>query len=282
MLVAYVHVATSDPATAEAARDYLRSVSDSADMFRLCLERLHTATLTQRHDHVKFVCLNMLQRGIEQRYQALGEEAKSFIRTQLLLYVRDVLPAHPVPKYVTARVATCLTAIAKSDYPGAWPSFFDDFISFLPQGAVPAELFVLTLTTLEEDIIKADTTMSTGQTRERMDAVIAMGIKDAMRAGPLPAIVGALETIILTYMGSHPALALSALSILAVYVEWIELDLVVNDKFFPLLFNLLSEPTLRNGAAAVLTAITTKGMPRYALTNHLYIYLIEHFHFNFN
>jgi exportin-T len=262
VMCAYVDVATSDLASAAAARDYLKAVSDSDDVFRTVLDRLHVATVERRHDSIKFVCLNIAQRAIEQRYADISEEDKSYVRTSLLIFVRDVLPQFPLPRHIKARVSTCLTAIAKFDFPTAWPSFFADFISFLPQGPEPAELFLQTLKTLEEDIIQADSTMSTGLERPKMDAVIAMAIKDAMRAGPLPAIVDATHTIITTYQASHPALALDALTVLAVYVEWIELDLVVNDKFFPLLFELLSAEQLRTGAVAVLSAIASKGMPR--------------------
>jgi exportin-T len=63
-----------------------------------------------------------------------------------------------------------------------------------------------------------------------------------------------------TYQNSQPALAGRCLQVIGAYISWIDINLVVNDQFFPLLVQQLSRTDLREDTADCLLFIVTKGM----------------------
>jgi len=89
-----------------------------------------------------------------------------------------------------------------------------------------------------------------------------MSFKDTMREGPLHDVAESWYTLVATYHAAAPDAAAAVLIAASRYIHWIDIGLVANDMFVPLLYTVLQMPSeeLRGAAAEFLTEIINKRM----------------------
>lgn len=63
-----------------------------------------------------------------------------------------------------------------------------------------------------------------------------------------------------TYEMSQPELVCSCLNVVGLYVAWIDINLIANDRMVPVLIRYLKQPLLRESACECVTEIVHKGM----------------------
>jgi exportin-T len=108
---------------------------------------------------------------------------------------------------------------------------------------------------VDQDIISLDVPRSAEEAKQ------SMHFKDSMRERALADIADAWCRVVATYHASSPDTAASVLETVQRYVHWIDIGLVANDTFVPLLFTVLDAPQehLKGAAADVLTEIVRWG-----------------------
>lgn len=74
------------------------------------------------------------------------------------------------------------------------------------------------------------------------------------------------------YEQSCPELTCQCLEVVGAYVSWIDINLVANDRFVPILLKFMNDPLLRESACDCIHEIISKGMDPIAKTK-----LIESF-----
>lgn len=93
---------------------------------------------------------------------------------------------------------------------------------------------------------------------------VAGRVKDAMREQCVPQIVRAWYDIVSMYRNSDPEFCASVLDCTRRYISWIDIGLIVNDVFIPLLFELILldglPDQLRGAAAGCVLAVVSKRM----------------------
>lgn len=104
---------------------------------------------------------------------------------------------------------------------------------------------------VDQDIISLDVPRSAEEAKQ------SMHFKDSMRERALADIAEAWCSVVAAYHATAPDTAAAVLDTVQRYVHWIDIGLVANDKFVPLLFSVLGAPQegLRGAAADVLTEI---------------------------
>lgn len=97
-----------------------------------------------------------------------------------------------------------------------------------------------------------------------MAPIILSVLQDALREGPIHSVVDALYSVAATFHMQEPTLATLALSALQRFVCWIDIGLVVNERWLQLLFGVLASSTanvaLRGTAADCVTQVVSKRM----------------------
>ncbi|BBG98791.1 ARM repeat superfamily protein [Prunus dulcis] len=126
------------------------------------------------------------------------------------------------------------------------------------RGAMVIDMFCRVLNALDEELINLD------YPRTPEELAVAARVKDAMRQQCVAQIVRAWYDIVSMYRNSDEELCASVLESMRRYISWIDIGLIVNDAFIPLLFELvlvggLSEQ-LRGAAAGCLSAVVSKRM----------------------
>ncbi|XP_041002287.1 exportin-T-like [Juglans microcarpa x Juglans regia] len=247
-----------DDALKKKAKDYCDDIKEKPSICSICIKKLCFSSLLE----VQFWCLQTLQDVIRIRYASVSLDEKFFIRKSVFSIAcsepvddKNVARLLESPAYIKNKFAQVLVTLIYFEYPLIWPSVFFDFLSHLSKGAVVIDMFSRILNALDDELISLD------YTRSSEEMVAAGRIKDAMRQQCVPQIVRVWYDIVSLYRNSDQELCTSVLESMRRYISWIDIGLIVNDAFIPLLFDLiLVSEHLRGAAAACLLAVVSKRM----------------------
>ncbi|EXB23808.1 hypothetical protein L484_009569 [Morus notabilis] len=244
------------------AKEYCEKFKEEPAICRICIERLCFSNLIQ----VQFWCLQTLHDVIRVGYSSMSQDERYLIKKSVFLIAcfeglddhHNAVRVLQGPAFIKNKLAQVLVTLIYSEYPLIWSSMFVDFLPHLSKGAAVIDMFCRVLNALDVELISLD--------YPRTPEELAVGglVKDEMRQHCVPQIVRAWFDVISMYRNSDQEVCTSVLESMRRYVSWIDIGLIVNDAFIPLLFELvlvdgLSEQ-LRGAAAGCLLAVVSKRM----------------------
>ncbi|KAH1048222.1 hypothetical protein J1N35_039006 [Gossypium stocksii] len=242
------------------AVNFCQKIKGTPSICSLCIEKLCFCKLVQ----VQFWCLQALQEVIRVKYGSMSLEEKNFIRKSIfsmacLEGINDKMcVVLDSPAFIKNKLSQVLVTLIYFEYPLIWSSVFVDFLPHLSKGAVVIDMFSRLLNALDDELVSMD------YPRTAEEVAVAGRVKDAMRNQCVPQIVRAWYDIVSMYRNTDPETCVTVLDCMRRYVSWIDIGLIVNDAFIPLLFELilvdgLSEQ-LRAAAAGCVLAVVSKRM----------------------
>mmetsp|Transcript_15783 Transcript_15783/g.61661 ORF Transcript_15783/g.61661 Transcript_15783/m.61661 type:complete len:954 (+) Transcript_15783:303-3164(+) len=245
---------TADNDSKARAATYCGQVCNSADGWKQCLEKVFVAELAP----VRFSCLGMLIHITKHRYEALGPEEKSVLKASLLRWMAAYAPEHAatLETATKAKFAQLLAHVFLQEYPANWPDFFSSLAGALSTHPVVVELFLRLLDGIDEVVVSHE------YHRTPADVAAANAIKDQMRAECVGQFADIWYNVLSTCQQSHPLLVQLALKNIKQYIVWIDINLIVNERFLAVFFALLGSNVteFREGACETLESIASKGM----------------------
>ncbi|CCI50670.1 unnamed protein product [Albugo candida] len=223
-----------------------------------------------RYEHVKFYTLQVIQELIT---QGLSDDIAIQIRSVILLFIKqNAQYVEQSATYLKNKIAVVWTLLIKRDYPERWPNAFCDWMELLPLGDCMVEMYFRILIAIYEEVVDVDTSKASKATAHNMK------IKDAMREGSC--IAEAFDVFYKVLTSSDESerghqLSVAALETLKCFIGWVDIKLIVNDRYIPLLFQIIRERShLRCLAINCIFEIIDKGMDhekKLALLRHLNI-----------
>lgn len=240
------------------AKSYCSDIKEEASVCRICIEKLCCSNLVQ----VQFWCLQTLHEVIQTRYSTISPEEKHMIRGTVVSIVcledKNRIRVLEGPAFIKNKLAQVLIALIYFEYPLIWSSVFVDFLPHLRKGNVVIDMFCRVLNALDDELISLD------YPRTPEELTVAGRVKDAMRQQCVSQIVRAWYDIISMYRNSDQELCTNVLDSMRRYISWIDIGLIVNDAFVPLLFDLIlvgaPSDQLRAAAVRCLLAVVSKRM----------------------
>lgn len=261
ILILFDESGNIDEGLKKKAKDYCDEIKEKPSICSICIDKLCFSGIVQ----VQFWCLQTLHEVIRVRYASMSLDEKFFIRKSVfsiacLEAVDDNKVARVIegPAFIKNKLAQVLVTLICFEYPLIWSTVFVDFLPRLRKGVLVIDMFCRILNALDEELISLD------YTRTPEELAIAGRIKDAMRQQCVAQIVRAWYDIVSLYRNSDQELCTSVLESMRSYISWIDIGLIVNDAFIPLLFDLILDggllEQLRGAAAACLLAVVSKRM----------------------
>lgn len=242
------------------AQSMLLGVSQSNDAWRVCVTHLESS----QYAEVQFWCLQTLHGIIRsEAYDTLEGGSRDMLKRALLSCAAlsggqdgQAQKLAALPTFLRNKLAQVIVAVAGREYPNSWPSFFQDIMNSLNDHPVAIDSFCRILVSIHEDIVSLEVPRSAEEARR------SMGFKDAMREHALNDVARSWCHILNLFKESNPSIVASLLYAVERYVHWIDISLVANDQFMPLLFIVLESPDAegQTAAVAVLTEIVSKRM----------------------
>ncbi|GBF91404.1 exportin [Raphidocelis subcapitata] len=239
----------------ERATAYLNQLKASPEGWKFCVERFSATP----YPEVKFWCLQTLHEVVRAYYTQLDAQSQGAIKGALLTWLqRDctVESAGALPPFLRNKLAQVLVAIVQLEYPAVWPTFFRDLVAAARQGPGLADMLCRVMVAVDEDVISLEIP------RSQEEAKLSMHLKDSMRDRCIADVAEGWYELALAHRASRPQLAAFVLTTAARYVHWIDIGLVANDKFMPLLLELMEAPHsgLRAAATDCVIEVVSKRM----------------------
>ena len=243
------------------AKEYCDEIKEQPAICSLCIERLCFSDLIQ----VQFWCLQTLYDVVRARYSSMSPDERYLIKKSVFAIAclegiddRNAVRVLQGPAFIKNKLAQVLVTLIYSEYPLIWSSMFVEFLPHLSKGSSVIDMFCRVLNALDVELISLD------YPRSPEEVTVGGLVKDEMRQHCVPQIVRAWYDIVSMYRNSDQELCASVLESMRRYVSWIDIGLIANDVFIPLLFDLvlfdgLSEQ-LRGAAAGCLLAVVSKRM----------------------
>ncbi|PIA43073.1 hypothetical protein AQUCO_02000489v1 [Aquilegia coerulea] len=262
ILITFDEYGTIDPVLKSQAISYCQQTRETTNVLRICIEHLTYTKYVQ----VQFWCLQTLYEVLRQRYSSISLEEKSFIRNAIMamayydgsIYNENSVRVLDGPAFIKNKFAQVLVTLVYYEYPSICSSVFIDFLPHLSKGAVVIDMFCRFLNALDDELISLDYPHSPEE------LAVAGHVKDSMRQQCVPQIVRTWYDIVSLSRNSDPELCASVLDSMRRYISWIDIGLIANDAFVPLLFELIlvegPPEQLRGAAASCILAIVSKRM----------------------
>ncbi|CAI0419076.1 unnamed protein product [Linum tenue] len=261
VLISFDETGTVDSALKSQAVAFCQQIKESPTVARVCIEKLVFCKLVQ----VQFWCLQTVQEVISGRYSLLSLEEKDFFRKSVFSLCgfdgiddENAVRLLEGPAFIKNKLAQVLVTLIYFEYPLLWSSVFVDLLPQLSKGAKVIDMFCRVLNALDDELISLDYTRTADET------VIANRVKDAMRQQCIGQIVRVWYDIVCMYKNTDQELCSSVLDTMRRYISWIDIGLVMNDVFMPLLFELIlvdgSSEQLRGAACSCVLAVVSKRM----------------------
>ena len=243
---------TQDPSITPAVRDQATSFCDSIkarpDGWRLCWDRFaQTESL-----EVKFWCLQV----ILQSMLSLPAEARLELRGKVVSWLRDVGANKQEEVVVKNKLALVYAGLVRLDYPQNWPSAWQELMSLMEKGLPLVDFFLRVLAIFDQEVM-SDEVQRSNEDRQRSHQ-----IKHAMRERDVVSLVECWYRILTTLGTSAPQVVSDCLKVLSLYIVWIEILTVANDKFLSAVCNLIATASpSASEACECLAAVVSKKMP---------------------
>lgn len=261
ILISFDESGAVDSVLKSQAVAFCQQIKETPTICSICIEKLCYCNLVQ----VQFWCLQCLHDVICFRYNSMTVEEKLLIRKSVFAMVclEAIDDKNPVrvlegPAFIKNKLAQVLVTLIYYEYPLGWSSVFTDLLPCLRKGTLVIDMFCRILNALDDELISLD------YPRTPEEQTVAARVKDAMRQQCVSQIVAAWYEIVTMYRNSDQDLCASVLDSMRRYISWIDIELIANDVFIPLLFDLvlvdgLSEQ-LRGAAAGCVLAVVSKRM----------------------
>ncbi|KAI4329079.1 hypothetical protein L6164_021381 [Bauhinia variegata] len=261
ILIMFDESGAADDGLKKQAKNFCNDIKGKPSICSLCIEKLCFSNLVQ----VQFWCLQTLQEVIQARYSSMSPEEKYMIRTSVFSIVclegiddKNLARVLEGPAFIKNKLAQVMVTLIYLEYPMIWSTVFVDFFPHLSKGNVVIDMFCRVLNALDDELISLD------YPRSPEELTVAARVKDAMRQQCVAQIVRAWYDIVSMYRNSDQELCTSVLDSMRRYISWIDIGLVVNDAFIPLLFDLIlnggMSDQLRGAAVRCLLAVVSKRM----------------------
>jgi len=234
------------------AEEYCVNIANHNNQWKLAIEVFRVAI----REEVKFWCLQSIELQVKSRWEKLSEDSKTLLRSTVMDFYSNVACTTSQTLPVRNKLAVILVCFIRHEYPSPWRSFFSDIVQTLQKGTAAVDLFFRVLITIDEDIIEHARLSDSA-----LDHKIATRVKDAMRANDLTNLAKIWYEILTQTYEKQPKFAKQCLKLIDLYINWMPLNLVVNDTFLPLCFQLLEVQALQKEACDCFYEILKKRMP---------------------
>ncbi|KAK1576253.1 hypothetical protein Q3G72_012347 [Acer saccharum] len=243
------------------AVNYCQQFKENISICTVCIEKLCYCKLVQ----VQFWCLQTLHEVIRVKYGVMSSEEKGFVRQSVFsmacydsIYEKSAVRVLDSPAFIKNKLAQVLVTLIYFEYPMIWSSVFVDFMPHLSKGSVVIDMFSRVLNALDDELISLD------YPRTAEETAVAARVKDAIRQQCVEQIVRAWYDIVSMYRNSDFEVCTSVLESMRRYISWIDINLIANDAFLPLFFELILSDGLseqfRGAAVGCVLAVVSKRM----------------------
>ncbi|CAL8134628.1 unnamed protein product [Orchesella dallaii] len=246
---------TSNPADHAKALSFFEHLKNAPNGWLDCISAIRCRRYASTCQ-VVFFHLQVIEHHVKTRYAVSTENEREVIRSFLRDWPKIQLKHDGTPPevYVSNKVAQISALVYVQDYPSRWPEYFDDLIAICDNCGTFLDHFLLVLLAIDGEIADRDIPRS-AQELQRNTV-----IKDTMREKVVVQLVEFWYKILTMFNGLSSKTTKLCLEVIGKYIQWIDINLVANDRFVPVLVSNLCNHETREAAADCIHEVVSKGM----------------------
>ncbi|KHN82419.1 Exportin-T [Toxocara canis] len=257
--------ALTDPAQHYQLFEYLQKLKADPNGWRNCIENIVQQNFSGVEEH--FVLLQVIESYLANKY-VKDDDGQEAVRLWMSSWLQTIASSESPPNYLSNKMAQLFALVFAADFPVRWPQYMHEvFLQRLDSPAVVL-FFLRTLMAIDSEVVNREIQ----RTKEVFDRNTR--IKDAMRDLCVVDVANVWTNILSTDENDKaPELCLD---VIGCYVDWIDIELVVNDTMVPLIIGCLNDEKTSESAVRAICAIIEKGMDaqkKFALVSALYVLL---------
>lgn len=205
-----------------------------------------------RNHQVKFFCLQVLEHYLKSAYSKnSSKEDFIIIQNQILSWFQNQ-NGHQNPTFLRNKQAQIIALAFVTDYPSRWPSFFQDMLH-TSNSSKAVDLYLKSLLAVHSEVVDRDIARTNAEMQRNTM------IKDSMRMNTVPVLVNSWYEI-LRMDNVDSQIVCQCLDVIGSFISWIDIDLIANDRFVPIILQCLGDDLKRESACDCLREIVSKGM----------------------
>ncbi|XP_053377142.1 exportin-T-like isoform X1 [Mercenaria mercenaria] len=240
------------------ALQYFEQLKASSDGWKLTAQAL-TSGSYEGNDHVKFFCLQVIEYYLRTRYGEGNQEEHALVKN-LIARLLQLQGQRQDKSFLRNKVSQIISLAFVIDYPVRWVRFFSDLLQSLSIGHLAVDMYLRILLQIDSEVVDREI-VHTPQETDRNTR-----IKDAMRDHSVLQLAESWLQIMNEYSSTQPEIVCMCLDVVGKYISWIDIGLIANDKFVPVIIRFMSMPLLRESACDCIHEIISKGMDPVAKT----------------
>ncbi|CUG24477.1 tRNA exportin, putative, partial [Bodo saltans] len=245
-----------------AAEQYLMALRGSPDGLNLAF---HIISNEAFQDIRCFWAFNTIIHHLPDVAQSVDGPQALMLYQTLMSWLHRSCQSHILPDFMFNKHAQTVVVGIQELYPSRWTTVFDDLFALLEKReTMPHVRDYLTMYFLRIfEYIDERVVSVRGKDRAREQRQRDMEVKDAMREAVIVQAVQAWYNILCEYRARQPEVARVCLDVLQLYVEWIDIHLVVTSEWMHLLYFVTTLPNLRqSGCDCLFNIVAKKQLPQ--------------------
>ena len=184
---------------------------------------------------VRFWCLQTIEEILNYKYATLSPSERTGLQQWLSNLACCATTSAAGHAFLHNKLAQVYAILIRHDYCEHWLTPFTALLNHLQMGEDVIAMFLRVLRAVDAEIINAECH------RSPADAGVAMRVKDSLREQCIGDIAAAWYLILHEFHQSNIALVKECLACMALFINWIDVQLIVNDKFVPAFYSLLDK-----------------------------------------
>uniref|UniRef100_A0A1I7VVK6 Exportin-T n=1 Tax=Loa loa TaxID=7209 RepID=A0A1I7VVK6_LOALO len=228
--------------------EYIEKLKNDCNGWKDCIEKIINGCNPEEH----FMLLQVIEAYLTVRY-ADSDQDQDIIRRWMRGWLQRLSLPGSQPSFLVNKMAQLFALVFAADFPKRWPNFMEEvFFQQMSSSPEITVFFLRTLIAIDCEVVDREI-RRTKQVTERN-----MRIKDAMRDSCNYSLA-LIWTQILAESNDLKTRKL-CLDVIACYIDWIDLELVVNSTTIPFIINCLKNERTCESAVSAISAVLAKGM----------------------
>jgi exportin-T len=169
--------------------------------------------------------------------------------------------------FLTKKAAQLFALVSLIDFPSRWATFFADLIVTCQWSVGNADFYLKCLMAIDSEIVDREIP------RTPEEANVITFYKDSIREHAVNSLVESWYLLLKEHSNKNPEITCQTLEVIGAYISWIEINLIVNNRFLEFFSYGLNQVDLRETTCSCLEEILNKGMeigPKHKLIEYLW------------
>jgi exportin-T len=199
--------------------------------------------------------MQIIESYLKSRYPKSGVEEQNLLKQFMSTWLQLQMQRHANEKnYLTRKAAQLFALVSLIDFPNKWPSFFNDLMITCQWSTGNADFYLKVLLAIDSEIVDREIPRTPDETS------LITFYKDSIRQHCVNDLVESWFLLLEKNSNSNAEITCQTLEVIGAYISWIEINLIVNNRFMEFFKFALGQSDLREAACSCLEEIINKGM----------------------